>query len=436
MKRKIGDPPRLSGSRQVAGGPQTATQPVGSVIHVTANNPSALEPNSQSTHLTMSQHAQNLLRFLNEDRTQQKFCDVSVCVGGNLYSAHKIVLAHGSSYFHAELSKNPGMTRVTLDHVDDCVFQHLLSFMYTSECHVAETDLAPLIKAARFLDMMDVLKLLCEVGGHSARQEDRRASPEVEATSSDSTAVDADAQSTTDDHCSNGNLQGCTESSLVAESQADVLQEALAKKEKSGTTRRSTRSRRMPTKYQKINNEHGAPEDNLRKPIDGVDNNVEAVEKPELKELSQAVPQEGLVDEVEDEGNLNKTVKRKKVCRVNKQDSGSVGRSRPTEGKNPDPAAGSSTQSPVYPEGLAPIIIVSSSKKTLQCPKCEKVFDRAGEDLTERCSLSSFPFGPGQNVTKVCWHDSVCAIVVIGSRALKFLFSIFPVCTEYISVKK
>uniref|UniRef100_A0A3B4WHZ4 BTB domain-containing protein n=1 Tax=Seriola lalandi dorsalis TaxID=1841481 RepID=A0A3B4WHZ4_SERLL len=89
-------------------------------------------------------HSHNLLKFLNEDRTRQKFCDVSVSVGGRLYSAHKVVLAHGSSYFHAELSKNPATTHVTLDHVEDSVFQHLLGFLYTSECVVAERDLPAL----------------------------------------------------------------------------------------------------------------------------------------------------------------------------------------------------------------------------------------------------------------------------------------------------
>lgn len=383
MKKKTGKPPQSSASRRVAGDPPADTPSEGNVIHVPGNNESRFELNSPSTHLTMSQQAQNLLRFLNEDRAQQKFCDVSVCVGGNLYSAHKIVLAHGSSYFHAELSKNPGMTRVTLDHVDDSVFQHLLSFMYTSECLVAETDLAPLIQAARFLDMMDVLKLLCEVGGHTARQEEKGQSPEVEAASGDSPSVDTDARRTTDEQCPSENPLG------VAEGQADVFQEALAIQENGGTTRRSTRSRRMPTKYQKMSSEHSIPEDYVSKPINGEDNKMEAAPAAqlELKEPSQAVPQEDLVDEVEDEGNLNMSVKRKKVCRVNKQGSGSVGRSRQSAVKNPDAATGSSTQSPVYPEGLAPIIIVSSRKKILQCPKCEKVFDRAGEDLTN-CVIS------------------------------------------------
>uniref|UniRef100_A0AAV2JUQ5 Zinc finger and BTB domain-containing protein 41 n=1 Tax=Knipowitschia caucasica TaxID=637954 RepID=A0AAV2JUQ5_KNICA len=62
--------------------------------------------------ITMTQHSHSLLKFLNEDRRRKRFCDVSVSVGGKTYSAHKAVLAHGSSYFHAELSKNPDATHV------------------------------------------------------------------------------------------------------------------------------------------------------------------------------------------------------------------------------------------------------------------------------------------------------------------------------------
>lgn len=395
MKRKAGNPSRPSANRQVAPCHQPATQLGGSVLDVPPNIESE---STQMTRLTMLQHAQNLLRFLNEDRARQRFCDVSVCVGGNLYSAHKVVLAHGSSYFHAELSKNPGMTRVTLDHVDDSVFRQLLSFMYTSECLVAETDLPPLIEAARFLDMMDMLKLLCEEGGNSARQDDRRGSPEVKTTSSGFPAVGADMQSTVDDQSPSRNLQGGTESSLQdlgAESQDHEHQEALAENGMSGTTRRSTRSRRMPTKYQKNVSEPSKPEVNLRRQNDGDSKEAaKAAEgKTELKESSQPPPEEDRGDELEEDGNLDEAVKRKKICKSGKharqQGSGSVGRCKQTDGENPDPSTGSSIQSAAYPEGLAPIILVSSSKKTLQCPKCNKVFDRAGEELAEKRALSS-----------------------------------------------
>uniref|UniRef100_A0A8C6P6D4 BTB domain-containing protein n=1 Tax=Nothobranchius furzeri TaxID=105023 RepID=A0A8C6P6D4_NOTFU len=141
--------------------------------------------------LTMSHHSHNLLAFLNEDRTRQKFCDVSVSVGGKAYSAHKAVLAHGSSYFHAELSKGSATTtHVTLDHVEASVFQHLLGFLYTAECIVAETDLPALAEAARFLDMMDILKLLCDDGETSAVQAGTRTYTDVDPSSTDPAGAD------------------------------------------------------------------------------------------------------------------------------------------------------------------------------------------------------------------------------------------------------
>ena len=132
-------------------------------------------------HLSMSHHSLSLLRFLNEDRNRERFCDVSVAVGGNIYKAHKVVLAQGSSYFHAELSKNPSTGRVTLDHVDESVFRHLLGFLYTSECVVAEAEVPALMEAARFLDMMEVLKLLCAEVGDIGRSQTSQAErvPEV-----------------------------------------------------------------------------------------------------------------------------------------------------------------------------------------------------------------------------------------------------------------
>uniref|UniRef100_H2LZB0 Zinc finger and BTB domain-containing protein 41 n=1 Tax=Oryzias latipes TaxID=8090 RepID=H2LZB0_ORYLA len=42
-------------------------------------------------------------------------------------------------------------------------------------------------------------------------------------------------------------------------------------------------------------------------------------------------------------------------------------------------AAGSSNRTSAYPEGLDPVIIQTSNKKTLKCPKCDKTFDRAGK---------------------------------------------------------
>ncbi|XP_070775197.1 zinc finger and BTB domain-containing protein 41 [Enoplosus armatus] len=411
MKKRPCNPLRPKRSRQVSASNEESGTVLGS------NTPSNYETAPQSTseirHLAMTQHSHNLLKFLNEDRTRQRFCDVSVSVGGKLYSAHKVVLAHGSSYFHAELSKNPATVHVTLDHVEDSVFQHLLGFLYTSECIVAETDLPAVTEAARFLDMMDILKLLCEEGDNNTlcviqAQDEIRGSPEVEITSSDSPAGDTDTQIPFDVQCTMCSRQFSTENSLqnhLAESHADAQQVTPTEKEKTAgqrtaTTRRSARRRRTPSKYQRDDVEYtiNTPEEKQRtvSPRQQDEEKVEeagkvAVENqaPKLdeNETSKPVQGEDVVDEEgeeEEEGDMNEdVVAQRKVVEVYAGQQGSdVERAEHQavpEVKAHVLAAGSSTQSPVYPEGLAPVIIQTSSKKTLKCPKCDKTFDRAGK---------------------------------------------------------
>ncbi|XP_051253635.1 zinc finger and BTB domain-containing protein 41 isoform X2 [Dicentrarchus labrax] len=412
MKKKPCNPLRPRRSRQVSASNECALEP-GTVLgsNATPNSEPVPESTLHIRHLAMSQHSHNLLKFLNEDRARQRFCDVSVSVGGKLFSAHKVVLAHGSSYFHAELSKNPTTAHVTLDHVENSVFQHLLGFLYTSECVVAESDLPALTEAARFLDMMDILKLLCEEGDNNPLcvvqiQDEITGSPEVEMTSSDSPADDTDIQNPSDVQCTMCGRQFSTESSLqnhLAESHTDVQQDASAENEntagqKTPTTRRSARRRRTPTKYQRDNVEYTInPPEGTQRTVSLRQQDEERVEKagnvggvnqmPKLDINETSKPAEGEDvadrDEEEEELDLNEDMLAQKVVEVC-----AAGQSADVEGAEHQtvrevevdgPAAGSSTQSPVYPEGLAPVIIQTSTKKTLKCPKCDKIFDRAGK---------------------------------------------------------
>ncbi|KAM9844536.1 zinc finger and BTB domain-containing protein 41 [Aulostomus maculatus] len=362
------------------------------------------EPSSQNRHLTMSQHSHNLLKFLNEDRTRQRFCDVSVSVGGKLYSAHKVVLAHGSSYFHAELSKNPAMTLVTLDHVEASVFQHLLGLLYTSECVIAETERLALTEAARFLDMMDILKLLSEEGDNTLvrgiqTQEESSGSPEVEMMSIDLPAVNLDLQSSCSRQCN-------TEKSLQGHL-ASIHNDTHVETEKMfgrrvSSMRRSPRSRRTSTKYKKDVSESAinttgetqrtlSPGEQDKKGMEesGVENQMP---KLAMSDTSKSTQGEEVLGEEENEGEgeegdiIEDTVVRNKVaevCAADKCSDGSNGERTEQQAAGEVEAnvvaAGSSRQNPAYPEGLAPVIIQTSSKKTLKCPKCDKTFDRAGK---------------------------------------------------------
>lgn len=350
-------------------------------------------------HLIMSQQGPNLLRFLNKDQSRQQFCDVMVSVGGSLYRAHKVVLAHGSSYFHAELSKNPAAEHVTLDHVDDSVFQHLLELLYTSECFIMEKDVPALTRAARFLDMMDVLKLL---SGDSDRagvmqEEGGSRAAEVEVTSGESAAGDADIHSPGSLSSTGSGQANASDSpqSQSAEGQADVCQETPAETDKATTsTRRSTRRRRTPAKYQRNNatcahstpeNAEGAAQPRLRG-----EETAEQAEPWKPTGMSKPAQETGVADEDEDEGGVNED----DACAADKQEgqphSDGADHQTVPQVETRVAATGSSTQGPVYPEGLAPVIIHTSNKKTLKCPKCDKTFDRAGGTVRFRLSLFSF----------------------------------------------
>ena len=407
MKRKSSTPLRPKRSRSVSVGGDRAPEP-GTVLSSDAPPNSDTVPDSTSLirHLRMSRHSHNLLKFLDEDRSRGKFCDVSVSVGGTIYRAHKVVLAHGSSYFHAELSKNPAMTNVTLDHVEDSVFQHLLDFLYTSECVVTDRDLPALIEAARFLDMMDILKMLCKEGEvHPVSviqaQAEIGVSSEVEMTSSDSPAGNADIQSPLEQSnlC---NRQLDAEHSVqnhLAESHGDVQQETPTEGEKAEgqrtvLTRRSARRRRTPTKYKRDDVEYSvntpeetqkilSPSERHKARVEEAGNAVveKQTSKPSLKETSKPALDDDVVDE-EDEGEEGGDVNEDVAADKSASQQGPDGEGSECPGAREvevqAPAAGSSNQSPVYPEGLAPVIIQTSSKKILMCPKCDKTFDRAG----------------------------------------------------------
>lgn len=352
---------------------------------------------SHFRHLTMAQHSHNLLVFLNEDRSRQKFCDVTVLVGGKVYRAHKAVLAHGSSYFHAELSKSPATTtHVTLDHVEDSVFQHLLRFLYTAECVVSETELPALSEAARFLDMMDILKLLCEDEEVSPDKTEKRGPPQTEVTSCDSAVADRETQSSSDAKYNLFNSQFTFKISRQ-DSSAEItdLQEEASTEgvktvmdQRSSTTRRSARRRRTPTQYKRddlkynLTTQEQQRFSSLQDQNKGDEVTVDGNETSRPAQGDDVMDEDGGEDERGDIGADGGAPKKApETSGADKSSGKKDSRSEMTEQQLDVhvPAAGSSNQYPVYPEGLAPVIIHTSSKKTLKCPKCEKTFDRAGE---------------------------------------------------------
>uniref|UniRef100_A0A6Q2X7P5 Zinc finger and BTB domain-containing protein 41 n=1 Tax=Esox lucius TaxID=8010 RepID=A0A6Q2X7P5_ESOLU len=334
-------------------------------VSVSAHDPTAMTdsktaPLSQvprpNRHLTMTKHGDDLLKFLNEDRTERRFCDVSVTVGGKRYSAHKAVLAHGSSYFHAELTKNRAADHISLDHVEDSVFQHLLCFLYTSKCVIPESEVPALSAAARFLDVMDVVRLLAgDEDGPAVRPR-----PEVKP------AVDPNGEEAGAHRCSFCGRAFRYKKSLenhLARSHSDTSQvdprrtEEVVSPEVVTTSRRSARRRRAPAK--------------LERDVTGT-NKGKSHHHLAGGELETAEPQ--AADEVEV---CCQAASEVEVCcqQANEVEDGCQAANEVVCSQSAD----GSQHVSVYPEELVPVIVQSSSKKTLKCPKCDKTFDRIGK---------------------------------------------------------
>ncbi|KFO56502.1 Zinc finger and BTB domain-containing protein 41, partial [Corvus brachyrhynchos] len=326
-----------------------------------------LSPSPEQRKLLSSlQYNKNLLKYLNDDRQKHpSFCDLLIIVEGKEFSAHKVVVAVGSSYFHACLSKNPSTDVVTLDHVTHSVFQHLLEFLYTSEFFVYKNEIPLVLEAAKFLDIIDAVKLLNNESVSNVQTDVVTDAPTPVETLSELTGKLLNSH-----QCTFCGRSFCYKKSL--ENHLAKAHRPLSLERKHGlkmvekasfSTRRSTRSRKCPAKFDTSDNESGdASDSNLEK----VSSDKETSERSEFEDSESEcnADEDGQEEEVSGEDSESEEQSEKE-------------QNDAEEGSEAVDSMGN------IPEGLAPVIIQSSSKKLLQCPKCDKKFDRIGKSKYE-----------------------------------------------------
>ncbi|XP_048354685.1 zinc finger and BTB domain-containing protein 41 [Sphaerodactylus townsendi] len=315
---------------------------------------------SQRELLSSLQYNRNLLKYLNDDRQKQpSFCDLLIIVDGKEFSAHKVVVAVGSSYFHAYLSKNPRTDVITLDHVTHSIFRHLLEFLYTSEFFVYKKEIPLVLEAAKFLDIIDAVKLLNGENVSGSQSEERTESPTRVQTSSELTDKVASSH-----QCTLCNRNFCYKKSLenhLFRAHQSLTREGdgLKMVERADvSTRRSMRNRKCPAKFEQSDNESGEASDSY------LDNDVPGKEDSECEDSGSEYNTDDGKPEEDTSGN----------------DTGSEEQSeKEHEGddQEPDSLTGNNRESTV--STYIPVIVQNSSKKCLQCPKCDKTFDRAGK---------------------------------------------------------
>ncbi|XP_012872751.1 PREDICTED: zinc finger and BTB domain-containing protein 41 [Dipodomys ordii] len=315
----------------------------------------------QRTLLSSLQYNKNLLKYLNDDRQKQpSFCDLLIIVEGKEFSAHKVVVAVGSSYFHACLSKNPSTDVVTLDHVTHSVFQHLLEFLYTSEFFVYKYEIPLVLEAAKFLDIIDAVKLLNNENVAAFQAElTEKSSPEE-------TLNELTGRLSNNHQCKFCSRHFCYKKSLenhLTKAHRSLLlgkKHGLKMLERSFSARRSKRNRKCPVKFDDTSEDE--PES-----ADGSDNlNQESFDKEKSdRNDSEDAGSEYNAEEDELEEEMSD-----EYSDIEEQSD------RDNEAEE-EPEAGDSVGN--IHEGLTPVIIQNSNKKILQCPKCDKTFDRIGK---------------------------------------------------------
>ncbi|KAM9416310.1 zinc finger and BTB domain-containing protein 9-like [Salvelinus alpinus] len=104
-----------------------------------------------------------VLDSLNRQREEGRLCDLSIQVQGQVFRAHRCVLAASSPYFHDQvLLKN--VTTVSLPSVMDPVaFESVLSSAYTGQLSIVRDDIVNYVTVASFLQMWHIVDKCTEI---------------------------------------------------------------------------------------------------------------------------------------------------------------------------------------------------------------------------------------------------------------------------------
>lgn len=357
------------------------------------------DSSQEKRHLQISQSDGCFLKFLNEDRQKlPSFCDMTITVRGKMYHAHKVVLAFGSGYFHARFSENPELHHVTIDNIEGSSFGHLLNFLYTSKFEVSDSQIPTLTEAACFLDMMEAVNLLAKwvTPAHADEESDvQRVPVETPDVSHVQTPVGAKCSFCSRTFCYKKSLENHLAKTHSAG--CHVEEELNMASTSAVTTRRSGRQRRTPAKFesQESGNGHvlsGKPSQKTPKDDDATFEEEEEEEDDESEEEQQneqgeqsskegreETPTAGEVEEAEcedDEKQEEEHVTELKALEQTETQQDAEPRSSHAVEEQ---SQATEVTGHVFPEGLAPVVVQSANKKTLKCPKCDKIFDRIGK---------------------------------------------------------
>ncbi|KAL5014948.1 hypothetical protein ScPMuIL_009218 [Solemya velum] len=117
----------------------------------------------ESKACTVTVHTRNAFHVMQELRQRCQLCDVTICIEGQLFTAHKVVLAGCSPYLRAMFTN--GMLEsdqdvVEIHGIEPSTMNQLLDFMYTSTIEITVENVQSVLQGASLLGLLH-LRTLC-----------------------------------------------------------------------------------------------------------------------------------------------------------------------------------------------------------------------------------------------------------------------------------
>ncbi|XP_035241328.1 zinc finger and BTB domain-containing protein 44 isoform X1 [Anguilla anguilla] len=160
-------------------------------------------------------HSQEVLEKLNALRGEGQLCDVTLRVQGQLFTAHRAVLACCSDFFRSQLLSRPEERHHVLDlhHVTVSGFTPLLEYAYTATLSINTDNIIDVLAAASYMQMFAVASTCSEFmkssilwngggGGGAGGQEKPRDSAPGAAPACTLTPLDGSSLSPVSSECS------------------------------------------------------------------------------------------------------------------------------------------------------------------------------------------------------------------------------------------
>lgn len=104
--------------------------------------------------LKWNDHHNSFFSIMQDLCSSEVLTDVTLACGGQVFETHKIMLCVCSSFFRSILTRRPDKHPIVfLKDIHPKHLEQLLQYMYHGEINVLQEDLAPLVEAARCLQI-------------------------------------------------------------------------------------------------------------------------------------------------------------------------------------------------------------------------------------------------------------------------------------------